>query len=386
MTQDGAPEVTALAGRAAADLSRLVPALRTGDAPPDRDLAQTRLYEALHDLIRNLAGQGPLLVGVEDLHWADAGTLAATSYLLRAIRDEPVAIVATFRSDDVTRTHPLRRWLAEVGRDADVERVELEPLDEAEVGSLVEHLIGERPRPGEAESIHRRSDGNPFFVEELVCCRVAGPARLPASLRDVLAARVDALPEGARSLIATAAVGGREVEHDILVAVVGGDETAISSDLAALVEAGLLTPTRAADGDDAYSFRHALLHEAVYDAMLPTERRRLHRSWGEYLSAHQVRDAGPAHLVQIAHHWREGRDERALAASIAAGDAAMAAFSYDIAADEFESALLLWEDDAEVGPRPRRLARTVLPRGLPQLGLSPRGRRLPRGHRRARRG
>ena len=107
VARDGAAAVIAAAGRAAPDLARLVPALDTGEASPDQELwAQTRLYEALLDLFRRLAQRQPLVLQLEDLHWADAGTLATTSFLLRAIDTEPVIIQATYRADEVTRRHP----------------------------------------------------------------------------------------------------------------------------------------------------------------------------------------------------------------------------------------------------------------------------------------
>lgn len=343
---DGAASVIAAAGRAAGDLARLVPSLDSGDAPAPGELwAQTRLYEALLDLFRRLAQRTPLVVGLEDLHWADAGTLAATSYLLRAIADEPITILATFRTDEVTRRHPLRGWLAEAVRDESVERVELAPLSRESVADLVARIAGEELQDREVDEIHQRSDGNPFFVEELLCCRADYDASLPASLREVLLSRIDAIPEAARHLLGVAAVGGRVVEHEMLVGVAGRDEAA--ADIRLLVEAGLLVPTPAPDGDDAYGFRHALVQEAVYDTLLPTERRRLHHGWGEYLGAH-IADGGDdaALLVQLAHHWRDARDPRALSASIAAGDRAMAAFSYEVAAVEYADALLLWDDAA----------------------------------------
>ena len=344
VARDGAAAVIAAAGRAAPDLARLVPALTTEDAAPDQELwAQTRLYEALLDLFRRLALRRPLVIQLEDLHWADAGTLAATSFLLRAIDTEPISIQATYRADEVTRRHPIRPWLAEVQRDARVERIELQALAESEVDELIANIVDEPVSDHEAREIFARSDGNPFFVEELLCCRTDYEQSMPASLRDVLLARVDALAEGAQRLLGVAAVGGREVEHEMLLAVAGRSEGA--SDISALVEAGLLVPTQAPDGDDAYSFRHALLQEAVYDDMLPTERRRLHQGWAEYLG-HHASDLA-ASQVQLAYHWREARDPRALAASIAAGDGAMASYSYEIAAGEFGEALLLWREDAQ---------------------------------------
>jgi DNA-binding CsgD family transcriptional regulator/tetratricopeptide (TPR) repeat protein len=167
---------------------------------------------------------------------------------------------------------------------------------------------------------------------------------MPASLREVLLSRVDGLPETAQRLLSVAAVGGREVEHEMLMAVADDGDAA---DLRVLVDSGMLEPVRAVDGDDAYSFRHALVREVIYEELLPSERRSLHRSWGQYLGAHRSPQADASwRSVELAHHWREARDRRALRASIDAGDASMASFSYDIAAREYGEALGLWDDDA----------------------------------------
>ena len=346
---DGAATVTAMAGRAAADLARLVPALGASERPLEAESwAQTRLYEAIFELFRRLAARAPLLIQLEDMHWADAGTLAATSYLLRATTDEAITIVATFRSDEVTRKHPLRPWLAEIARDARVERIDLQPLELPEITAIAHHILGEEIAARELDEIHRRSDGNPFFAEELLCCRSETGTFLSASLRDVLLTRIDRLPDSTRRLLGVAAVGGREVEHATLVAAAGASDAEVEADVQLLVDQGLLLTTRATDDDDAYGFRHALLQEAVYETLLPTERRRLHRGWGEVLSAHGA--VGEAAVrVELAYHWREARDSRALAASVAAGDAALESFSYGIASSEYEEALLLWEDETALG-------------------------------------
>ena len=196
--------------------------------------------------------------------------------------------------------------------------------------------------------IQRRSDGNPFFVEELLASRAGSTAALPISLRDVLLTRIDRLPAEARRLIAVAAVGGRQVEHESLMAILGDGGPSPDRAVELLVEAGLLVPTVAADTEDSYSFRHALLQEAVYDGMLPAERRRLHRDWAAVLESHRPGDArAAAFLVNLAHHWREARDGRALRASIDAGDGAMAGYAYGVAGEEYEAALTLWETDGE---------------------------------------
>lgn len=346
MAEEGTAAVTALAGRAAPDLSQLVRAIGSGAPPPQQEQwAQTRLYEALLELFRRLAARAPLVIFLEDMHWADAGTLAATTYLLRATQGDPIAIVATFRTDEVTRKHPLRPWLAELTRGSDVERIDIEPLSLDDMATLVRNILDDDISTRELDQIHLRSDGNPFYAEELLCCRTDVGDTLPSSLRDVLLTRIDALPDSAQHLLGVAAVGGREVEHETLVAVAGGDSEAIAADLRRVVDEGLLVPGRAHDGDDAYSFRHALLQEVVYEDMLPTERRRLHGGWGDVLAEHDPdAAAGASYLVPMAYHRREARDERALAASIAAGDAAMSGYSYDVAFNEYEEALQLWDE------------------------------------------
>ncbi len=386
VAQDGAASVIALAGRAAPDLARLVPVLGSGEAAREQELwAQTRLYEALLDLFRRLAAAGPLVIQLEDVHWADAGTLAATSHLLRAIEDEPIAVVATFRTDEVTRRHPVRAWLAEVVRDANVERIELAPLGEAEVASLIANIIGEQLQDREVTEILARSDGNPFFIEELLCCRTDYEASLPASLRDVLFSRIDAIPDGAKRLLEIASVGGREVEHEMLAAVADGDDE-VAAGVRVLVDSGLLVPTRAGDGDDAYSFRHALLREVVYDALLPTERRRLHLRWGEYLSEHVAADTrrcrrtGAAGLplaggARRARHGGEHRGRRRCHDLVLIRDRLQRV--------RRGAAALGWRVGGTCRHRSRGAAGAQRPRRLSGLGLPARRGLLSRSHRRA---
>ena len=163
VAQEGAARVAALAGPAAGDLSRLVPALSSDASPPTQERwAQSRMHEALLELLRQLATDGPVLLQLEDLHWADAGTLATTSFLFRAIRDERVAIVTTMRADEIMRNTTLRSWVAEISRSDRLERLELHPLDEREVAELVRDITGEEPTPAAIAEYFRRSDGNPL--------------------------------------------------------------------------------------------------------------------------------------------------------------------------------------------------------------------------------
>jgi DNA-binding CsgD family transcriptional regulator/tetratricopeptide (TPR) repeat protein len=353
VAQDGAARVAALAGPAAGDLARLVPALSSAASPPTQERwAQSRMYEALQELLRHLATDGPVLLQLEDLHWADAGTLATTSFLLRAIRDEPVLIVATMRADEIMRNTSLRSWVAEISRSDRLSRLELDPFDEGEVAELVRDITAEEPTPAAIAEYFRRSDGNPFFIEELLASRTDRGGPLASSLRDVLLARVAVLDKPAQHLLGIAAVGGREVVHDELLAVADTPDAETIGSLRVLVDAGLLVP--ASDPhQDGYAFRHALVHEAVYEDMLPTVRRSLHRAYGDVLAGDDHSAAGDAgRLIRLANHWRAARDGRALAASIKAGDAAMTGSAFDIATREYEEALLLWDtkdDDGHLG-------------------------------------
>ena len=153
----------------------------------------------------------------------------------------------------------------------------------------------------------------------------------------------------AQELLGVAAIGGREVDHDMLLAVADRSDPSSTKDLAALVEAGLLVPI-AGSGHDGYAFRHALVQEAVHDALLPPQRRRLHREYAERLEQRGDASSGDVRLlVQLAQHWREARDDRALDASIRAGDAAMESYAFSTAAQEYDHALDLWADAVTAG-------------------------------------
>ncbi len=359
VAQDGSVQAAGMAGWGARDLARLVPALGGSEGPEEADsVGQLRLFEALLDLLRRVASRGPLMVQLEDMHWADAGTLAATSFLFRSIRDEPVSIVCTVRADEIGGHQELRRWLVESSRSERVRRLELEPLDADESKELVRNITGNDLAPTALEDIHRRSDGNPYYIEELLASGAAGDRYLPTSLREVLLARVDGLDGRSQRLLAVAAVGGREVDHGVLLAVDGRSQRDITDDLERLVQVGLLTPV-STSSRDGYAFRHALLQEAVLGSMIPSERRRLH---GEYAAVLEARGDTASRdvqlLVGLAHHWREARSDRALRGSIQAGDAAMDAYAFATAGVEFDHALELWDDAA--GARPDDLDRVDL--------------------------
>ncbi len=249
------------------DLARLVPALgpTARDDAVDGAVQQARLFEAVLTTLGRLATIEPVVLVVEDLHWADPSTRDLVAYLVRQVRSEPIGLVMTFRADELHRRHPLLPWLAELERTGRVERIELPRLDLARTRELVARIRGSAPTTDEVARIHERSDGNPFFIEELL---MAGPddgsGRLPPTLRGVLVARIAALPESAQAVVGVAAVAGRTVDHELLAAVAGRDEASLLDALrTAVASQVLVTGDDLAGGRDGYGFRHALLQEAA---------------------------------------------------------------------------------------------------------------------------
>ena len=330
-----------------ADLARLVPSL--GPATPDGAAGgaqQSRLFEAVLGLFHRLSAIEPVVLVVEDLHWADPATREIVAFLVRQIRTDRVLVVMTFRADELHRRHPLLPWLAELERSGRVVRIDLERLDLARTRELMTSILGAVPPPDAVARIHQRSDGNPFFVEELLMAgQDDGTARLPPTLREILLARIAALPENAQAIVGVAAVGGRQVDHELLLRVAGTDEAEIVEALRIAFASQILVADEVVDTGDGYAFRHALIQEAAYEDLLPGERQRLHRAFGEALAARRpgtgAVEAG--YWAELAYHWSAARDDRrAFEASVRAGDAAARSFAFADARRHDEAALERW--------------------------------------------
>ncbi len=351
----GGGEARGIAGRAAPDLARLVPEFGSGgaEAPAQAEWAQTRLFEALLGLLTRLAARSPVLLVVEDLHWADGATREALAFLVGGLRGIPVLILATFRADELHRRHPLVPWLADLERRMPVQRVALERFDRDAIGELLGSILG-APAPARlVADVFERSDGNAFFAEELLAASEDGRVgrRLPPTLQEVLLAQVARLPEPAVAVLSAAAVAGRSVEHGLLERIAGLPEPLVLEGLRAAVAAHLLI-VETAGHEDRYTFRHALVQEAVYEELLPGERRRLHRTIAEALEleADSPTAAQPdaGRRTEIAHHWVQAReDERAFGASLEAAAASMDAFAFEAALSGYEAALELWDRVAD---------------------------------------
>ena len=344
------PAATAeIAGPAADDLARLVPAFGTIEAEPaPTEWVQARLFEALFGLFGRLGERSPVLLIVEDLHWADTATRQTIAYVVRSLREIPFVFLGTFRSDELHRRHALLPWLAELDRGGRVERIDVARLDRGQVAVLLTAILGAQPEARLVDEVFSRSDGNPFFAEELLAASQQGTAnpRLPPTLREILLAHIAGVPEPATAVLRVAAVAGRRVEHDLLAVVADLPEDELLEGLRAAV-AGHLLVVETGDGAERYAFRHALVQEAVYDELLPGERRTLHRAFAEALDA-RTASSGAAEAgrwAELAHHWAAARqDDRAFDASLRAADAAMGSYAFGAGLVEYERALELWDD------------------------------------------
>jgi DNA-binding CsgD family transcriptional regulator/tetratricopeptide (TPR) repeat protein len=344
-----APALAASLVEAHPAVARLMPRRRlmSGDgasaAGADHDgdgaarIDRGELFEGVHAALEQLAESAPLLLLVEDAHWADQSTRELLSFLFARRFNARVSIVTSYRSDDLHRRHPLRTTAAEWARLAGVTRLQLRPLDDTDVRALVTLLHPTPLAEREMRDIIARAEGNAFFTEELVAAAEMGSRMLPTDLADLLLVRLDRLDDESRQVVRAASVAGRRVSHGLLAAVVRLDETALELALRVAVESNVLV----AVGADGYAFRHALLAEAVYDDLLPGERVRLHGAYAAALASHDVEGTA----AELARHARAAHDlTTAIRASIQAGDEAMAVAGPDEAAKHYEVALELLAD------------------------------------------
>ncbi len=366
LVRDVDPErIAAAAGASLPELARLVPELsaaagESGPMPTSQaDWRQIRIFDGILRLLGGLAESAPIMLVVEDLHWADRSTRDLLSYVVRNTRDERLLVVATFRMDELHRRHPLTGWLAESERQPRVERIDLTRFARSELVELLTAISGEPPAPRLVESIARRSDGNAFFAEELVAAvdeQGQVRDRLPETLRDVLLVRLSARTEKAGRLIEVAAVAGRHVEHDVLAEVCELREADLRAALHEAVDAQLLV-VEPVDGPEKYQFRHALVQEAAYDRLLPSERRGLHAAYARSIEARPAGGgaAEASRLVELAHHYAAANDPtRGLTVAIKAADSSRAVYAYAEAARQYERAIELWDTVPEADRPPGR--------------------------------
>ncbi len=342
------------------ELARRVPGLPEplrGDPEGDR----FRLFESVATLLRLAAEATPLVLILDDLHWADKPTLL----LLKNIIREPVAqrllIVGTYRETDLSRSHPLSEVMADLRRERLFERVSLGGLNEANVASLMAAMAGVAAPPDVVRAVHDETDGNPFFIEEVLRHLAESGAfdlregrwasglsveemGIPEGVREVVGRRLNRLSESCNKALAAASAIGRQFGLDVLERVAGVEGDALFELIEEAVAAHVLEEVH---GEiDRYSFSHALIRQVLYEELTAGRRVRLHRQIGQSLEAVQRKGESP-NLAELAFHFFEaatgGDTEKAIEYSIRAAEQATSQAAYEEAAGHYVAALQVLE-------------------------------------------
>jgi tetratricopeptide (TPR) repeat protein len=345
-------------GAGAASIAQVVSEVRERlpglpEAPPlDPEQARFRLFESITNFLKNAAWSRPVVVALDDLHFADKPSLKLLEFIAHELASSRLLVVATYRDTEVGRRHPLQQTLSELTRQGLGDRILLRGLTERDLGRFIELTAGLSPSPALTEAIHRETEGNPFFITEIVKLLVAEGRlkaaeeisvkglRIPQSVREVIGRRLDRLSQACNGVLSTASVIGRDFTVEILeqVSDLGGDE--LLEVLEEAVEARILDEAPHTAGR--YSFHHALIREALYAEISSTRRLRLHRRIGQALeAAYGARIE--AHVAELAYHFccaAPGGDvEKALDYSARAAERALQLLAYEEAAGYCERAL-----------------------------------------------
>jgi len=338
LVRQGDPSLQALAPQLRSALDAILPGVGGGATP--EHVSQSTVFEALLAVLEALAEEEPVLLIIEDLHWADSSTRSFIGFLSRTVCSERLLIVGTYRSDELHRRHPLRPLLAELGSDPYTRLIELPRFTREELGEQLEGILTDPPRADLVERVYARSEGNALYAEEILAAGLDGRGALPPTLRDALMLRVERLSKNAQEVLQWLACQPA-ADHALVAAVAGLDPGDLRDALREAVASHIVMTV----GDDRYGFRHALLREVVYDDLLPGERTAMHAALARALQDRiDAGDAGAHITASAAHHWASAGDQpQALAAAVRAAVAAerVNAFSEELAL--FERALGLWE-------------------------------------------
>ena len=341
--------------------------------------SQMALFLQVHDFLAAIRAQRPLVLLLDDIHWADPASLDLLRFLARAPGDLGLLLVATYRAEELTRHHPLAILLPVFVREARATRLDVHPLPQAAIAALVHqrYPLGETDTATLSAYLDARTEGNPFFIGEVLrtleedaallvtpdgwCLGDLARTGVPPLLRQVIEGRLGRLDAETQRLLAVAAVIGQVVPVDLWVAVAAVDENAILGTIDRALEAHLLA--EASDGGGA-RFGHALVRETLYAGMSATRRRPIHRRVGEALAARPHPDADV-----VASHFQRAGEARAITWLVRAGERAQLAYAWLTAIGRYEAALALLEsnggDLAERGwlrYRSARLRRVGTPR------------------------
>jgi hypothetical protein len=353
----GAPHVAKIVPGLAERLTGLEPA---PDLEPER--ARFALFDAVTSFLQAASEDQPLLVALDDLHAADRPSLLLLRFVARELRGCRVLVVGTYREVEARMDPSVGELIGEIGRDG--RRLPLRGLSEDQVERFIAATAGSSPSPEVLRAVHEATEGNPFFVDEVVRLLTAegqlesgslpSGVRIPDEVRDAVRRRLEPLPDRAREVLAVAAVLGREFDVPALEQMTGAGREELVEILDDASDRSIVSLLGGTLGS--YAFAHALFRETLYADIAPTERARLHRRAGETLEELYGGEVEP-HLAELAHHFFEAASSgdlgKAIDYSVAAAERATSLLAYEEAAGHYERALQAYglEEHADV---PRR--------------------------------
>jgi DNA-binding CsgD family transcriptional regulator/tetratricopeptide (TPR) repeat protein len=333
------------------------------EPPPPIDMpesARFRLFEATSSFLLNASTNQPLMLILDDAHWADAPTLQLLQFLAPQISNNRLIVVGTYRDTELSRRHPLSETLADLNRERNYARIRLRGLADQEIRSLVNQISDVEATAETADQIVSQTEGNPFFVKEIAYDLAIGydpltpqqPIRIPEGVREVVGKRLNRISEGANDLLSNAALIGLEFDYRILATITKNvDEDEVAQLLEEATAANLI---ESGETFGRYNFSHALIRQTLLDEISPVSQVRLH-----YRIANEMEvmygEASQEQAAELAQHFYEadvtGDSENVLKYSTIAGNHALTVHAPSEAAIHFERALGALSDTA---PTPQK--------------------------------
>ena len=339
--------LAAILGPARDEVGILIPELGRRTRRADRDdraearaVSRARFFELLLGIAERLQDARPAVIAIDDLQWADEATLDLVGFLVRGIRDRRILLLLTVRTDDLSGGDPRLSAIGHIERAGRVERIELARFTRVELTAQIAGILRAAPDADLVDRVLARSDGNPFFAEELLAAlRHAEQDEVPPMLNDLLRARLSSVSETTRAVLRVAALAGFDVDDELVSAVSGLPASEVATALRQATDHGLLVRSERTPGR--YTFRHRLLQESVERELLPGERRHLHAACAEALARSTSSRIAAG---DVARHWAlAGRPDRTLPALLTAGIEAERRFAFADARRCFDEALRLSE-------------------------------------------
>jgi tetratricopeptide (TPR) repeat protein len=334
-------------GDASAQLAKLAPEIeaRIGPFPERHELPphEERLlfFDTVAKALAELAHSQGLLFYIDDLHWADSGTLWLLGHLLRYTRDKRVLVVASYRETELHRSHPLAKALVDWNRERLTARIVLRRFTRDETQAQLSALLGQEDFADFADAVHRETEGNPFFIEEVLKALIEqgsvrreggrwerseiGDLVIPQSVKEAIGNRLDRVSQKCNDVLRAAAVLGKTFTFDELMAATGSNEEEALLDA---LDEGVAAQLIASDREAAFTFTHDKIREVLYEELNPIRRRRLHRRTAEGLE--RAREQNSVPVETLAHHYIEAGDyERGLDYAKRAAVEAERVFAFD---------------------------------------------------------